>query len=132
MVETLFNSTGTLHYEDKKLIVEVDKELAAYYRSLVPKYIKLNPQKYAPHISVVRNEVPVNKEHWDKYEGEQVEFAYENYVYNGTIYYWLNAFCVRLEDIRMELGLPVSSEYTRPPDGFLKCFHLTLGNTKAV
>jgi hypothetical protein len=28
------------------------------------------------------------------------------------------------------LGLPVSSEYTLPPEGFVKCFHMTIGNFK--
>jgi len=128
----LFKSTGKLHYEDNKLVVETDRELARYYFSLVPKYVKLNPQRYAPHISVVRKEVPAKMEHWKKYEGESVEFLYEPHVFHGDVYYWLNTFSTRLEEIRLELGLPVSSEYTRPPGGFFKCFHMTIGNTKWV
>lgn len=127
----LFQSSGILHYGENKLIVEVDRELAKYYFALVPKSINLQPQRYAPHISVVRKETPPNKQYWDKYEGEIIEFLYEPYVYNDEVYYWLNTFCNRLERIRLELGLPISSQYTRPPSGFDKCFHITIGNTKS-
>jgi hypothetical protein len=125
----LFKSQGKLHYEGSKLIVEVNPEITTYYRALVPKYINLNPQKYAAHISVVRKE-PVDSPHWGKYEGEMVTFHYENIVHHGQVYYWLDAFSNRLEDIRVELGLSVSSEYTRPPDLFEKVFHITIGNLK--
>ena len=126
----LFHSIGKLSYSETKLVVEIDQELSDYYFSLVPKYVKLNPQRHAAHISVVRNEIPPKMEHWGKYQGELIEFLYDPFVFSGTTYYWLNAFSSRLEGIRHELGLPVSSEYTRPPGGFIKCFHLTLGNLK--
>jgi len=87
---------------------------------------------YPPHITVVRvhkEKVP-NKEYWDKYAGEEIEFSYSPIVHEGSVYYWLNVFCVRLEEIRRELGLSVVSEYTLPPEGFIKCFHMTLGNKK--
>jgi|ERR1700722_524887 len=126
----MFSSIGTLRYHDEKLIVEVDQQLGRYYFNLVPKWFKLSHQKYPPHISVVRKEVLPNKQYWKKYDGEAIEFLYENYCYNDEVYFWLNAFCTRLEEIRLELGLPVSSQYTRPPSGFHKCFHITLGNCK--
>ena len=125
----LFDSQGKLRYDDRKLIVEVDPEIVAYYKSLIPKYIRLNPQKYDPHISVVRKEL-VDSPHWKEHEGELVDFQYSNIVHHGQVYYWLNAFSKRLEEIRVELGLPISSEYTRPPDTFEKVFHITLGNLK--
>ena len=133
-VGRLLTSVGTLRYSENpyKLIVEVDPEIVRYYRALLPKYIHTNPQAYAPHISVVRNEVPVHLEHWGKYEGQPLEFTYEGYVYSGQVYIWLNAFSTRLEEIRTELGLPVSTEYTRPPDTFIKVFHITLGNRKGL
>ncbi len=132
----LYKSSGPLRYSQGdfgyKLIVEVDRGISDYYRSLIPKWIKTNPQKYPPHISVVRREVPVNLHHWGKYESKEIEFHYENIVHNGKVYYWLNVFATILEDIRVELGLPVSSEYTRPPDGWIKCFHTTIGNVKGL
>jgi hypothetical protein len=75
-------------------------------------------------------EAPVNLEHWGKYEGEPLTFLYEPYVYEGTVYYWLNIWCVRLEEMRRELGLPVVSQFTLPPEGFTKCFHCTIANKK--
>lgn len=126
----LFKSDGILHYGSTKLIVKVDPGIAYFYRSLIPKSIDIDPQKYKPHISVVRNETPVNMENWGKYENEKVEFSYSPIIHNGQVYWWINVFSIELEEIRLELGLPVSSQYTQPPDGFIKCFHITLGNCK--
>jgi hypothetical protein len=129
----LFKTTGVLHYDDAKLNVVVDPEIGRYYRSLLPKYIQPNPQRYPPHISVVRNEIPPNMGLWGKYEGHNVEFHYTHTIFFGRVYCWLNAFCERLEEIRLELGLPVTSEYTRPPsDRWIKCFHITIGNFKEL
>ncbi len=128
-------SSGTLRYHSDpyKLTVEVDPEIVRYYRSLVPKSIKLNQQMYAPHISVVRNEIPKNMEVWGKYDGQKIMFCYSNWVYFGTVYAWLNAFSEELERIRIELGLPVRTEYIRPPaDKWIKCFHITIGNQKTL
>ncbi len=130
----LFWSSGPLRYvvdnSGHKLNVMVDPGVVDYYRSLVPPYIGLNKQAYPPHISVVRKETPPNLDLWGKYEGQEVRFAYSNVIHHGKVYYWLNAFSERLEEIRLELGLPVSTEYTRPPDGWTKCFHITIGNIK--
>lgn len=131
----MFNSVGILRYSrldngDYKLIVEVDTEIVRYYRYLTPKWVVSNPQAYPAHISVVRKEEPVFLENWAKYDGHLVEFQYSSTVHSGTVYHWLNAFSTRLEEIRLELGLPVSSPYTRPPDNFSKCFHITIGNRK--
>lgn len=136
MKDKLCTSTGTLRYsfnDGYKLIVEVDQGISDYYRSLIPKYIVANPPRYPAHITVVRSykETPTNLEPWGKYEGEKVEFFYDPEIKSGRVFHWLNAFCKRLEDIRLELGLPVVSEYTLPPEGFVKCFHITVANQKS-
>lgn len=117
-------STGILEYGNGnsglKLTVKIDPNIYFYYRSLIPKAICLNHQKFEPHISVVRKEIPQNMNFWGKYEKEKVEFEYDSFVYHGEIYYWLNAYSKRLEEIRLELGLPLSR----------KIFHITLGNIK--
>lgn len=133
----LFKSSGPLRYRigqdgGYSLRVEVDQGISDFYRSLIPKWIKTNSQMYPAHISVVRKEVPVNLEFWGKHEGEEVEFVYSNEIHHGTVYWWLNAFSKRLEEVRIELGLPVSSQYTRPPDSWIKCFHITIGNMKGL
>lgn len=127
----MFSSKGPLRYNSNyKLIVEVDQDLSDYYRSLIPKWLPVQQQRWPAHISVIRKEIPLNLDYWGKYEGEEVEFYYDPIIQYGTVYYWLNVFCKRLEEIRVELGLPISSEYTRPPDCFEKVFHMTLGNKK--
>lgn len=130
----LYESKGIIRYSivdiGYKLVVDIDQSIADYYRSLIPKYKYVNRQKYPAHISVVRHEKPPNLEKWGKYNGEEVIFWYDNEIKSGQVYYWLNTFSEKLEKVRTELGLPVSSEYTRPPEGYLKCFHCTIGNIK--
>jgi len=134
MPPLLYSSSGILRYsqEEYKLIVEVDKNLANYYLALTPKWLNVKRGRWAPHITVVRGykETPVHLEHWGKYEGEEIKFYYSPTLQTGKVYYWLNVFCVRLEEIRKELGLDISSQWTRPPDGFMRCFHTTVGNCK--
>lgn len=130
----LFNFSGILHYSivdiGYKLVVEVDQQLADYYFKLIPKYKNVNRQKYPAHISLVRYETPVNLNKWGCDEGKSVVFCYDNEIKNGKVYYWLNVFSRQLEGIRMDLGLPIHSQYTLPPEGFTKCFHMTIANTK--
>ena len=134
-VGPLFESTGTIKYDNSsgwRLTIEVDQELTDYYRSLIPPWKPVNRPRWPAHITLVRpeKEVPVCQEHWGKYEGESLKFLYEPYVHEGKVFYWLNIWCVRLEEIRRELGLPVVSEFTLPPEGFTKCFHCTIANKK--
>lgn len=133
----LFQSIGVLHYSHNdnygyRLVMDVDQGIADFYRSMLPKWIDRKPQRYGAHVSIVRKEVPVNLDVWGKHEGQEIEFSYSNMVQTGIVYFWLNVFCKRLEEIRVELGLPVSSEYTLPPEGFVKCFHMTIGNSKRL
>lgn len=132
----LYTSTGILRYSQEegyyRLVVNIDKELARYYFSLIPKWYDINRPKWLPHVTVVRpiKETPIIFDAWGRYEGEKVEFQYDGTVYSGKVYFWLNVFCKRLEVIRAELGLEVSSPYTRPPEGYKKCFHSTIANMK--
>ena len=134
----LYKSKGILRYSightGHNLVVAICPDISYLYRSLLPKAISidLNLQKYKPHISVVRKEMPLNLNVWGKYHNHKVDFEYSNYIYNGEVYYWLNAFSTELENIRLELGLPVSSQYTRPPGNYVKAFHITIGNLKKV
>ena len=135
--EIIYPATGILHYSrgehgGYRLVLNVDQQISEYYRSLIPKYISINKQRYNAHISVVRKETPIHLDFWGKYDGQEVEYFYSPIVHFGKVYCWLNVFSQRLEEIRLELGLPVSSEYTLPPEGFVKCFHMTLGNMKPL
>jgi hypothetical protein len=126
---------GVLNYKNEggyRLTVEIDEELANYYRSLIPKYFPYLKPRWPSHITVVRTEkeTPVNREHWGKYHGQEIEFQYDPIIRSGKMYYWLNIWCVELENIREELGLPVVSMFTLPPAGYTKCFHCTIANMK--
>jgi hypothetical protein len=127
----MFSSVGTLVYSENpyKLIVNVDNEIGNYYRWFIPKALQVQKPMYSSHISTVRNEVPPNLNVWGKYQGTEIAFEYEPFIYNDELYYWLNAYSPTLEEIRVELGLPTLSEFTRSPDGKHR-FHITIGNTK--
>jgi len=132
-----FDSIGKLVYTgnpnsdiyDAKLIVEVDTGMAAYYRSVIRKYNRINIPKYPPHITVIRGEKIVKPAIWGKYASVMVEFWYRNTIYNDDVYWWLEVKCDNLEAIRKELGLFPTSPLTMSPDGKHK-FHITLANTK--
>ncbi len=129
----LHQSIGILRYSGiNRLVVEVDSDIAAFHRSLIPKSIRVQPPMYPPHVTVVREhkESLADRTYWGVHDGEDVEFSYSSVVHMDETYCWLNVFCVRLEEIRRELGLPVTSPYTLPPSGFEKCFHMTIGNFK--
>lgn len=132
----LFPCEGFLHYNHiegygYKLIVNLDQSVVDFYRKLIPKYYYASPQRYNAHISVVRKEVPQDLSNWGKREGESIPFFYSNYIHHGTVYFWLNAFSKELEELRRELGLEVDRHPNcNPPDGFIKCFHISLANCK--
>lgn len=127
----MFKSTGILHYSINpyKLVLDVDQDLSDYYRSLIPKYVKINKQMFPAHISLVRNEVPKNLSNWAKYEGQFLDFEYDHFIYNDELYYWLNCFSSSFEFIRIELGLTASSLIVKSPDG-RHDGHMTIGNLK--
>lgn len=126
----MLTGLGTIKYFDDewKVNVQIENDLAAYYRSLVPKYYKINQTRFPPHITVVRNEEIINKKAWRKYEGKEVEFQY-SIIRRGTVYWWLDVYCDFLLKLRTGLGLPLYNDLTKPPDK-KSCFHLTIGNSK--
>ena len=144
----LFHSTGIIRYSMQKemyvenlickvklipkVIVEIDPEIGNYYFAQIPKYIRINRQKYSSHISTVRKEFPPRMEFWGKYDGKEIDFQYDPILRNDQTYWWINCFSKGLEELRLELGLPVSSPYTRPPDGLNRTFHSTIANTKLI
>jgi len=119
-------SKGIIRYhEGDKLVVDIDPELARYYRSWIPKSISFNIPLHPPHITVIRGayESPKDKSKWGLREGEEIEFEYDNFIQIGKVYIWLSVQCKRLEQIRNELGLD------RCFDKF-KGFHITIANMK--
>ena len=132
---SMYWSSGKLKYEDGsgfRLVVEVNEELADYYFSLIPKYLRPRRPRWKPHGTVVRpeKEIPPRTSKWGDHEGEVVSFMYDPYLFSDDQYVWIDLWCNRLEVIREELGLPNVSRYTLPPSGFVKCFHCTIANFK--
>lgn len=125
-------SVGTLDYSIKdgyhRLVVEVDPELPRLFRALMPRYYVCRPQRYSPHITVVRGEQPQTSE-WGLHAGRLVEFEYDPYVHYDGTYWWFECYSDFLVEIRLGLGLPSSYRTTRPPNG-KECFHSTIGNSK--
>ena len=131
----LHKSTGIVQYGVDnvgfvKVIVTVDPEIYRYYFSLIPKYIDIQPQLYPAHISVVRKESVIDLSHWQLHDNEVIEFYYDSVIKHGEVYWWLDAFSIQLEQIRVELGLSIEEHYTIPPEPFYKTFHISLGNSK--
>lgn len=120
IVKSRFESIGTIQYGPGiRAVVNVDQEIAEYYRSLTPLWLNVQPQKYPAHISFVRHESPSKMEFWGKYEGEKISFHYFSGMIHDDTYYWLDVECEQLKEIRAELGLPPKN-----------LFHITIGNTK--
>ena len=121
-----FTGTGTLHYgPGDRVVLNIDPEIARYYRSFIPKSKRVNSTRYHPHITVIRSgrEKAQNLESWGLHEGENFSFQYNPEVIEDHTYYTLKAYSKDLEDIRIELGLP------RMRIGY-DCFHITIGNKK--
>jgi len=131
-MNNLISACGKIIYDDNdyKLYVDIDDDISKFYLSLIPKYIaNPNHQKYNAHITVVRNELPINLKNWRKYENYNIDFFYSPNIQTNNIYFWLNVYSSFLINLRKELGLPETSELSRPPSGE-KCFHITIGNLK--
>ena len=134
VTDRMHPSRGVMRYssmEDglSKLIVEVDRDIAFLARCLAPKTLRLNGQRYPPHISVIRHEDVCNHWKWGKYEGKTVGFEYGSYVFNDERFYWLRAKSDSLVEIRLALGLRAHSRFSMPPAGS-RWFHITIGNTR--
>ena len=131
-----YKSEGVLHYSVEpgvghKLVLSIDPGIAEMYRALIPKSIRIQRPRFAPHISVIRKEAIPRPHLWGTRQGESVAFVYEPIIYNDETYYWLRCYSEALSAVRRELGLPDLSDLARPPD-LADCFHTTIGNTKSV
>lgn len=131
----LYKSIGTIQYSiDSKvgyrLVLNCDQGISNYYRNLIPKYYYVNGLRFPAHVSIIRHEKPWILENWEKRQGEEIEYYYDNDIKFGNLFAWLNVFSKDLEEIRVELGLKIQTQYTVPPPGFKKTFHMSIGNFK--
>lgn len=70
---------------------------------------------------MLRNEEPLDKLSWKKYDGETIIFRYSPIMNFDGLFCWLNVTSPQALDIREELGL------CREP---ILPLHLTVGNCK--
>jgi hypothetical protein len=123
----MINSSGILHYgPDIRAIVTVDQSIVSFYKALIPKYYNVERQRYNAHITVIRFgiEIPKYMAYFGKYEGEEINFEYDTQIRFDGKYYYLQVYSKRIENIRLELGLP---KFRRD-----NCYHITIGNNKNV
>lgn len=139
----MFTSFGNIKYENERFFVSVDEELSKYYISQIP--IKLNRQKYAPHITIARiTKSQLAKlclsDFYNKYFsksntkdncliGKLIQFEYDHFIFNNETYYWLNVYSKELTEFIERFDIQLIGDIWMPPDG-TKCFHITLGNLK--
>jgi 2'-5' RNA ligase len=111
---------------DSKVNVVVDPAIVDLARALLPRAWVPNRQRFAPHITVVRDEeltvIPARIP-------DVVTFMYDPCPVEGEVYWWLRVHSPELVELRRALGLPDGSSMSRPPDGE-RCFHITIGNKK--
>ena len=110
---------GTLRYSPKLLgdkssskwwlVIDCDPEFGKYYRHLFylmsNRCYKLQRPAWECHITVIRDEEPPNKQFWEKYNGQEVEFAVIPKLGTNGDYYWFPVECNMALDLRVELGL---------------------------
>ena len=132
----MFKSSGILRYSPKLLgeskskwwlVLDCDPSIGLYYRYwfLKCKYVKIQRAAWAEHISVIRNEEPIDemKYLWGLDDGKEIEFEYEPICKEGMGFIWLTVDCPFLLDLREKFKLSRTPEYP---------LHLTIGNTKNV
>lgn len=97
----------------------------------MPKYVRMQPQKYGAHITVTRPEYETpNTERWGEFHKQEIEFYYKPIVYFGEVYFWIDCYSKKLEMVRDSLNLYIDDKFDIPQKPFRKTFHLTIGNNK--
>jgi len=113
-----------LSSSEKWLVLMCDDEIGAYYRCLFhrefPYRGKLQRPVWGSHISAIRNETIKQPKLWHIDANKIVEFEYDDGVKSNGEYYWLDARCDFLLDLREQYGLPRQPKYG---------LHLTIGRT---
>lgn len=128
-----FVSEGVIQHfvqnDNYKIWLLIDDEIGRYYRTFIPG--KINTPLYPTHISIYRGKKIPNMPKWGFYEGYKVSFEYVNAIHSDNIYWWLEAICPNLENIRMDLGLGPVDDITYSPDK-RHPWHITIANNKNV
>lgn len=121
----MYTIKGTIRYYNDYCVAYLSKDFIRYYRSIMPKYLEINPPMCNSHVTIVRRNIDKinNYKNWSKHEGKIIDINYNNTIYFDGLYYYMDCYSTEIEKIRLELGL----QKYRP--GF-NSYHITIGNTK--
>ena len=119
----MFKTKAKVAYYKQYCVAYVDRNIADYYRSLIPKYYYVQPPKYKPHITIVRLGLEHAKLNWGYLDGCLIDVYYDTQIINKPPYWFLDVFSEEIANIRKKLGLKELRT------GF-DCYHLTIGNNK--
>lgn len=121
----LLRINGKVEYFKNWCVAWLPKTFRNYYK-LIPKWKNAQPQKYDPHITIVRKNIEQVKQkkmsQWGTWDGLPVKISYDPRIRFNDKYYWMDAWSDDIVSIRRYLGLP---DYR-----FEDKFHITVGNTK--
>lgn len=118
-----FESTGRIIYDPVRngvsepwsAIVEVDQDLADYYRYHFLNQFKISLLKpnWKPHISLFRGEGEYRPEmelFWKEMDGKEVTFNYTQEVFWNESFVWINTYFHEFFNLREKMGLADTHE----------------------
>ena len=118
----IYNPHTHLNSNKNWLVLMCDDEISKYYCNMFYKEFpwkgKLKRPVWGAHISVIRGEKIPNIKLWGLNSNQIIEYTYTPGVLDNSEYFWLNAKCPVLSNLREKYGL-----YKEPKFGF----HLTIG-----
>jgi len=114
-------TTAKVQYFENWCVAWLDVSFRNYFK-LIPKWKNAQPQKYNPHITIVRKSVEKPIDNWKTWDGLPIKISYDPLIHYNDKYYWMNAWSDDIIALRRYLGLPDFR--------FGDSYHITIGNTK--
>lgn len=118
-----FESVGRIIYDPVRngasepwsAIVEVDKDLADYYRLLFNNHFKVGILKpnWKPHISLFKGigeYRPEMEKFWKLMDGQEVKFFYTKEAFWNENFVWINTYFPEFFELREKMGLKDTHE----------------------
>ncbi len=121
---------GTKLFEPWWIMVFTDQGIIDYYAWLSKSYgIPLQKgSAYGAHVSVSRGEAPPNTDKWGLWDGTEIEFRYSHGMRWTPYHAWVDVYCEKLNELRLELGYPLKPhKYLSDGRVLPQSFHLTVG-----
>jgi hypothetical protein len=119
----MFESIGKIIYDPVRngvsepwsAIVEVDQDLADYYRYHFLNHFKISLLKpnWKPHISLFRGEAeyrPEMESFWKEMGGKEIVFCYTQEIFWNESFVWINTYFPEFFYLREKMGLKDTHE----------------------